>query len=103
MGVRDLKNEHVEICNQLINLFCKKNADYGNSFDISYDTWGMISALIRLDDKMNRLKALVHNTEQQVKDESIRDTLLDLANYAIMTIKRVDLKAQDTISTEKSK
>ena len=41
---------------------------------------------IRLGDKFNRFKNLSRNTTQEVNDESLRDTLIDLANYAIMTI-----------------
>ena len=46
---------------------------------------------IRLDDKLNRLKSLAKNSAQ-VRDESIRDTLLDLANYAIMTVIEMELE-----------
>lgn len=46
---------------------------------------------IRLDDKLNRLKSLAKNPAQ-VRDESIRDTLLDLANYAIMTVIEMELE-----------
>ena len=46
---------------------------------------------IRLDDKLNRLKSLAKN-QAQVQDESIRDTLLDLANYAIMTVIEMELE-----------
>ena len=46
---------------------------------------------IRLEDKLNRLKNLtLRNGKQQIAEESIRDTLMDLANYAIMTIIEID-------------
>ena len=48
---------------------------------------------IRLGDKFSRFKTLSRSGyEQQVKDESIRDTLIDLANYAIMTIVEMEMK-----------
>lgn len=47
---------------------------------------------IRLGDKFNRFKTLSKGSEQKVSDESIRDTLLDLANYAIMTVMELDLE-----------
>ena len=47
---------------------------------------GMAMPRIRLSDKLNRFKRLSHGTEAHVNDESIRDTLMDLANYALMTI-----------------
>ena len=46
----------------------------------------MTMPCIRLEDKLNRLKALTRAGNQQVNDESIDDTLMDLANYAIMTL-----------------
>lgn len=63
----------------------KKNHDYGNSFAKSMDEFGMPAAAIRLSDKLNRFKSLI-KSEAQVKDESIEDTLLDMAAYAIMTV-----------------
>ena len=47
-----------------------------------------ISGLIRIDDKVRRLKNL-RNKENQVKDESIEDTLLDLCGYAILTLMEI--------------
>ena len=63
----------------------KKNHDYGNSFAKSMDEFGMPAAAIRLSDKLNRFKSLI-KSEAQVKGESIEDTLLDMAAYAIMTV-----------------
>lgn len=45
---------------------------------------------IRLGDKFNRFKNLTRSGLRQVVDESIRDTLIDLANYAIMTVMEID-------------
>ena len=74
-----------DITKNMADLYEKKNHDYGDSFSKSYSEFGLTSALIRLSDKLNRLKSLA-NKEAQVKDESIDDTLLDLANYAVMTL-----------------
>lgn len=78
--------KHQKICSELNTLYAKKNHDYGDSFHISFVEEGMAMARIRLGDKLNRFKTLSRNVEQEVNDESIRDTLIDLANYAIMTI-----------------
>ena len=65
----------------------RKNKDYGNAADASYREFGLISYVIRLNDKMKRLKSLTKpGAEQKVKSESIEDTLMDLAAYAIMAI-----------------
>lgn len=78
--------KHLKICNELNALYTKKNHDYGDSFHISFVEEGMAMARIRLSDKLNRFKTLSRSNKQEVADESIRDTLIDLANYAIMTI-----------------
>ena len=68
---------------KLLQTFVDKNADYGNSFEKSLEEYGLIAALIRMDDKMGRLRTLI-KSEAKVKDESISDTLRDLSNYALM-------------------
>ena len=66
--------------------FCRKNHDYGNSFEESLDKFGIIASLVRMQDKMLRLQSLTDNSKtQQVGSESLLDTLEDLSNYAAMT------------------
>ena len=77
---------HKNICDSLNDLYKKKNQDYGDSFGKSYKEYGLTMSCIRLEDKLNRLKSLNKNGNAQVKDESIQDTLMDLANYTIMTL-----------------
>lgn len=77
---------HSRICDELTALYERKNHDYGDSFAKSFTEYGMAMPCIRLEDKLNRLKALTRSNEQKVSDESIDDTLMDLANYAIMTL-----------------
>ena len=52
-------------------------------------------ARIRLGDKFNRFKTLSRGGDQKVNDESIRDTLIDLANYAIMTVVEMEVAEHD--------
>lgn len=84
---------HRKIVMGLNELYAKKNADYGDSFHETFKEEGMAMARIRLSDKLNRFKSLTRGNSQQVADESIRDTLLDLANYAIMTVIEMDREA----------
>lgn len=84
---------HARICDDLNKLYERKNHDYGDSFGKSFAEYGMSMPCIRLEDKLNRLKALTRSGNQQVSDESIDDTLMDLANYAIMTL--VERKTKD--------
>ena len=66
--------------------FCKKNSDYGNSFEESLDKHGIVASVVRIGDKMNRLEALTDESRtQQVGSESLLDTLEDLSNYSAMT------------------
>ena len=74
----------------MLNTYIKKNSDYGSSFDELFDEYGMDSVLIRLKDKYNRLKSLTKpGQKQMVVDESMEDTLLDLANYCILTLVKI--------------
>lgn len=79
-----------DILTKMSEIHAKKNADYGNAFHKRYEKYGFLSALIRLSDKMERLENIYQKGEVQVKDESVEDTLIDLANYAVMTL--VELK-----------
>ena len=78
--------KHLMICGEINALYVRKNHDYGDSFHKTFEEEGMAMARIRLDDKLNRFKTLTRSAKQEVNDESVRDTLIDLANYAIMTI-----------------
>ena len=64
-------------------IYDQKNADYGNSFHHTVERFGLIAALVRVTDKMERIKRLQHNTAQ-TKDESLRDTVSDALNYLLM-------------------
>ena len=66
---------------EALELFSRKNKDYGDAFA----TFGLIWVLIRIQDKINRALTIQHNQVTLV-DESIRDTLLDLHNYAAMAL-----------------
>ena len=82
--------KHFNICMEMHELYKRKNADYGDSFHVTYEQEGMAMPRIRLMDKLNRFCSLTRKSDQLVHDESIRDTLIDLANYAIMTIMELD-------------
>lgn len=87
--------KHMGICKELNTLYSRKNHDYGDSFHDAFLEEGLVMARIRLGDKFSRFKTLSRlgcsdSDRQQAIDESIRDTLLDLANYAIMTVLELD-------------
>lgn len=67
------------------NVFCKKNHDYGNSFEKSLDTFGLVAGIVRMNDKFERLVSLNDpSKDAQIASESLVDTLEDLSNYAAM-------------------
>ena len=76
---------HQELLNYLHNLYIIKNHDYGDSVHDTYEKYGLVSFLVRLEDKLNRVRT-ISQKEQLVSDEKIKDTLLDLANYAILAV-----------------
>ena len=80
-----LVEQHKKICDNLNKIYEKKNHDYGNSFGETYKDLGIISAVTRISDKFNRLKTLAKYENNLVNDESLEDTLLDMANYCIKT------------------
>lgn len=86
---------HREVCEEINDLYTRKNHDYGDSFHQTFVEEGMAMARIRLGDKFSRFKTLSWGGEQKVNDESIRDTLIDLANYAIMTVVEMEAAKHD--------
>ena len=65
-----------------MELFKKKNADYGDAFA----KFGLIGVLMRIEDKIQRALSIQKNNITLVEDEKIKDTLLDLHNYAAMAL-----------------
>lgn len=75
-----------EQCELLENLLCEKNKKYGDSFTRTAEEYGNIALILRIEDKLNRLKQLLLNNEMDnMKGENVKDTLLDLAGYAILS------------------
>lgn len=89
--------QHKVICEQLNSIYQSKNHDYGDSFDKTFQSLGVISALTRITDKYNRAVSLCTKSkfDQKVMDESIEDTFMDMANYCIMTLIELQGERQD--------
>lgn len=75
-----------EIQKEAKELFARKNADYGDAFA----TYGAVGVLVRIGDKLRRLSSISSRNITLVDDESLRDTLVDLHNYAAMAIMTLD-------------
>lgn len=80
--VEQLKQIH----NETLEVFIKKNTDYGDAFA----KFGLIGVLVRIEDKIQRSLSISNSGIILVKDEGLRDTLLDLHNYAAMAIMLMD-------------
>lgn len=80
-----------ELVINALNTYISKNIDYGDSFSKSYKEFGVVASVVRISDKVERLKSLV-DKEPEVIGESFKDTLMDLANYAFMTVLEIDSK-----------
>ena len=78
------------ICEEMLTTFERKNHDYGDSFSQTVDKFGLIASGVRMHDKLERFVNLAQKDVDMKVDESMRDTLLDLANYAIMTVMYID-------------
>ena len=86
---------HKSICDHLNEVYVAKNHDYGDSFHQTFLEEGMAMPRIRLGDKFSRFKNLSRGVENMVSDESLIDTLLDMANYAVMTIVEIEVSKHD--------
>lgn len=82
----DRSKQLLEVQKEALELFSKKNTDYGDAFA----TYGTVGVIVRLGDKIQRLSAITKNSVHLVEDEKIRDTLIDLHNYAAMAVMLLD-------------
>ena len=81
----DKKKMHQHLLKELHEIWETKNAKYGDSFGETHQEFGSIAALVRISDKYRRMKQLItHPEEPNDTDESLEDTLTDMANYCVM-------------------
>lgn len=93
MSIEEKIEVHKELLDSLHNLYIAKNRDYGDSVHDTYEKYGLVSFLVRLEDKLNRARTL-SKQDAVVQDEKIEDTLMDMANYAILAV--IELKGERT-------
>ena len=87
----EFMEEYKKIVTETMELCIKKNKDYGSSVQDTFEKFGDISYLVRITDKYNRICSLL-NREGEVKDESIDDTIRDMANYSFLWLASRNLK-----------
>lgn len=88
------------VANEVRDTLIRKNLDYGDSFAKRFTKHGILSAFIRMEDKWGRFENLVSGAKANV-EESVEDTLIDLAGYAILTA--VELRKQKEPAKESDK
>ena len=91
---------HQKLCEGMHELYKKKNADYGDSFSQMRRRYPNVIGM-KLWEKVNRLCNLLDSAEAQVKDESVADTLMDIANYSIMELTESVYEKQTEITQPK--
>ena len=79
-----------EIVDKMLDLYQRKQSDYGDSVGKTFDEYGLVSFLVRIEDKLNRVRTLNEKGRAKVTDESLMDTLYALANHAMLAI--IELK-----------
>ena len=82
---------------EAFELFCKKNQDYGDSFA----KYGTVGVIVRMGDKIQRLLSVTNKGVTMVDTESLRDTLIDLHNYAAMSVMLIDEKDKISVVVPK--
>lgn len=85
------------ITDWMADTFKAKNHDYGNSFAKLFEKYGMQYARMHLEEKLNRVEVL-SEAEGQVKQESINDSLMDMANYCILTLMELEKQKEGICS-----
>lgn len=89
--MEDKIQKHQELLDYLHQMYIAKNHDYGDSVHDTYKKYGITSFLVRLEDKLNRART-ISSKSQMVEDEKLKDTLLDMANYAILAVLELEEK-----------
>lgn len=91
--MRKKVDEHEKICNYIHNLYVTKNWDYGDSMHPLYEEYGLTAFMVMFSIKLNRIKSLME--KQSSTYESLEDSLLDLANYAMIAVTELRLDTKD--------
>lgn len=81
----------INVQNEALELFKRKNADYGDAFA----NYGAVGVIIRMGDKIQRLTSITNSGVNLINTESLRDTLIDLHNYAAMAVMLIDEEEQN--------
>ena len=87
----DRQDQLRHVQHEALELFTRKNIDYGDAFA----DYGPVGVIVRIGDKIRRLSHITSSGVNMVNNESVRDTLIDLHNYAAMAIILIDEESID--------
>lgn len=97
---RDLRDKlHEQFLKEIDGLYKSKNADYGDSVHKTYEKYGMLAYLVRVEDKINRVINIIDRGEHVVMDERLKDSLLDAANYLILAAIELEMEKSTLVSS----
>ena len=104
------EQKYMDVINKLKETFLKKNHDYGSSVKKNYDKFeaygkneGLKYVFGRIAEKHDRLENLIYGDHaNQVTDESVEDTLLDMANYAILAAVSIQEHKANSVQEHKT-
>ena len=91
-------SQMINVQNEALELFRNKNLDYGDAFA----NYGTVGVIVRMGDKIQRLVSITNKGVNLVNNESLRDTLIDLHNYAAMAIMLIDENKEETTIHKKN-
>ena len=91
-------SQMINVQNEALELFRNKNLDYGDAFA----NYGTVGVIVRMGDKIQRLVSITNKGVNLVNNESLRDTLIDLHNYAAMAIMLIDENKEETTIPKKN-
>ena len=97
MEQRTINGPHTRVLQELHDTYLRKNADYGDSFAALYTEFGPTYAIAHIVEKTARIRTLLKHTAN-VSGESMRDSLMDLANYAILTVMEIDKPHTESVT-----
>ena len=87
------------ILEKMYQTYEAKNHDYSvdgkSAFEDGFETFGITSVAVRLNDKVHRLKAYAKKQEMLVDDETVKDTLIDTAVYSVLAL--VEIKYREEL------
>ena len=111
MSAAQLLEQHDELCKSAKDLMTRKNHDYtsgsGDPFanfrgSMSLGIDPIIGVMLRMQDKMMRIRTFAEKGELKVKDEGVKDALVDLINYTVLMYGLIEEGKPQAITAEQT-